>query len=175
MRPQRARWRTASASGVLVLAAVATPSIDAQPVVARGTTLNAGACPEAGKGVLAGKMWMRCGPSTISDGTIRMSIDSEVEGAGSAMKHSTDTAGKRCDVMASAGVLTLTAGSYKASAALDGEPEDSIVRTDDGRTFINASTAKGQREIALEFDPKSGVQSAQAKTPARMVTCSRDS
>lgn len=38
MRPQWTWWRTAGASGVLVLAAVATPLIDAQPVVAKGTT-----------------------------------------------------------------------------------------------------------------------------------------
>lgn len=71
-------------------------------------------------------------------------------------------------------MLTLSAGDFEASAALNAEPEDSVVRTNDGRTFINAHTAKDKLEVVLEFHPKEGVRGAQAKTPARMVTCSRE-
>jgi hypothetical protein len=167
--------RAGGATGCLLfLLPLWTLQATAQPVTAKGTTFNAAACSRAGTGVFAGKKWSACGATTLSDGTVRMVVDGDVEGSAAAMKTRTDTQGKPCEVAIASGVVTVSGPGFKASAALNSEPEDTIVRTNDGRTFINATTVKDKVEIAREFDPKEGLRGAQAKSPGRMLTCGRD-
>ena len=154
------------------LAAVALQALGiAHPAAAKDPTINAAACPQAGTGVFAGKKWSKCGRTTVSDGSLRMVVDADLEGEGAGMKPRTDAIGKRCDVGVDRGVVSVSAAGFRAAADLDGENEDSIVRTSDGRMFVNATSAKDNIQIALEFDARQVVQSAQAKVRGRMLTC----
>lgn len=166
MRLLASSGRVASCGLALALATSSGLAQTRQSMPSKGVTINTSAC----QALAGGAMFTRCGPTTLSDGKLRLRTDSDLDGSGGKPQRRPANEGKPCEVTVASGVVTMAAGDFKATAALDGEPNDRIIGSAEAGA-VTVNNAQDKLQISLEYSSQSGLSGAQTNVGSRSVTC----